>query len=77
VDEDERIGVNTTIGTTVTTAEESKAEIPGGGIAPPISTIFVEHGGEITPIDVSGVNTIREWDNVKLTQRWFRAENPV
>ena len=76
VEEDESRSENTTTDTTVATAEEVKRLVPGNGIAPPISTIFVEHEGEITPTDVSGVNTIREWDNVELTQRWFWAENP-
>jgi len=56
--------------------EFRRHELPGSGIAPPVSTIFVENEGDITPTDVSGVNTIHEWDNTQLIRRWFWAENP-
>ncbi len=56
--------------------DNRKKELPTPGIAPPVTTIFVENGGSITPTDVSGINTVHEWDNVELLKRWFWAENP-
>jgi len=53
-----------------------KHEIATPGIAPPVTTIFVEDQGDITPTDVSGVNTIHEWDDIELTRRWYWAEHP-
>ena len=50
--------------------------IPTPGIAPPVSTIFVESNGTVTPTDVSGVNKLHEFDNVDLLRKWFWAENP-
>ena len=49
--------------------------LPTPGIASPISTIFVEHNGTVTPTDVSGVNKLREFDNVNLLRKWFWSEN--
>jgi len=53
-----------------------RSAIPGEGIASPITTIFVENDGSVTPTDVSGVNTLHEWDDIDMVQRWFWAENP-
>ena len=53
-----------------------RRQIPTPGIAPGISTIFVEHNGKVTPTDVSGLNAIFEWENVDLLRRWFWAESP-
>ena len=53
-----------------------RRQIPTPGIAPGISTIFVEHNGKVTPTDVSGLNAIYEWENVDLLRRWFWAESP-
>jgi len=56
--------------------EYRKKETPGLGLAPPISTIFVEHEGTVTPTDVSGVNTLHEWNDIELQRRWFWSEQP-
>lgn len=56
--------------------EFRRQELPTPGIAPPVSTIFVEHDGKVTPTDVSGVNTVHEWETVDLLRRWFWAESP-
>ena len=56
--------------------DNRKKELPTPGIAPPITTIFVENQGQVTPTDVSGANTIHEWDDVDLLRRWFWAERP-
>ncbi len=56
--------------------EFRKKGFPNPGISPPISTIFVENGNTVTPVDVSGVNKVHEWGDVELLKRWFWAENP-
>ena len=56
--------------------DNRKKELPTLGIAPPVTTIFVENDGEVTPTDVSGTNTLHEWDDVDLLKRWFWAESP-
>ena len=49
---------------------------PSKGIAPPVSTIFVDTGNTVVPTHVSGVNKIHESDDKNLVRRWFWAENP-
>ena len=56
--------------------EDRWQDIPGGGLAPPVKTIFVDTGDGVTPTNVSGVNVLDELDNVDVTKRWYWAENP-
>lgn len=53
-----------------------KQAIATPGIAPPVSTIFVKTGSNITPIDVSGANKLHDWGDVAEPKRWFWAETP-
>ena len=58
------------------TFEDRKSEVPGGGLAPPVVTVFTEKDGEVTPTDTSGKNVLREWDNLELLRRWYWSEDP-
>lgn len=53
-------------------------DVPGGGIAPPVTTVFVsdETSGEVVPNDVSGINVLNEDENANTTRRWYWAEIP-
>ena len=56
--------------------EDRWQDIPGGGLAPPVKTIFVATGDGVTPTNVSGVNVLDQVDNIDVTKRWYWAENP-
>ena len=56
--------------------ENRKKLSPTRGIAPPVSTIFVDTGNTVVPTHVSGVNKIHESNDKDLLRRWFWAENP-
>jgi len=56
--------------------EDRWQDIPGGGLAPPVKTIFVDTGDGVTPTNVSGVNVLDQLDNIDVTKRWYWAENP-
>jgi len=56
--------------------EDRWQDIPGGGLAPPVKTIFVAAGDGVTPTNVSGVNVLDQVDNIDVTKRWYWAENP-
>ena len=52
-------------------------EVPGGGIAPPVTTVFVsDPDGDVVPNDVSGINVLHEGHDVNTVRRWYWAENP-
>jgi len=51
--------------------------VPGAGLAPPVQTVFVAtEDGNITPIDVSGINVLNEGTIDNGVRRWFWAEVP-
>jgi len=54
--------------------EDRKRPIPGGGISPPVTTMFVEKDGVVTPIDTSGQNVLREWGDLTLVKRMYWSE---
>lgn len=58
------------------TKDDRWKEIPGGGLAPPVKTIFVDTADGITPTNISGVNVLDQLDNIEATKRWYWAENP-
>ncbi len=58
------------------TREDRKSEIPGGGLAPPVTTVFIEKDGKVVPTDTSGKNVLFEWEDLELMRRWFWAEDP-
>ncbi len=62
----------------VLTKDDRYTLIPGGGIAPPVQTIFVasEDTNTITPTDISGTNILREGDTDSLVKRWYWSEYP-
>jgi len=51
-------------------------DVPGGGLAPPVKTLFVETADGVTPTTVSGINVLDQSDDVNVTKRWYWAENP-
>ena len=52
-------------------------DIPGGGIAPPIQTLFVPNkNGTTTPSAVSGPQVLWEGDSNSLLQRLYWSESP-
>ena len=54
-----------------------RKEIPGGGLAPPVQTIFIaSEDGVVTPTDVSGINILDTSDSSNLTKRWYWSEYP-
>jgi len=60
------------------TKQDRSNDIPGGGIAPAVTTVFVSDPvtGEVNPNDVSGVNVLREGDNVNTVKRRYWSEKP-
>ena len=60
------------------TKEDRYTEVPGGGIAPAVTTVFVadETTGDVVPTDVSGINVLNQGSNVNTIRRWYWAENP-
>jgi len=51
-------------------------DIPGGGIAPPVQTLFVETSSTVTPTVLSGANVLWEGEESQLMRRWYWAEQP-
>jgi len=51
-------------------------EVPGGGLAPPVQTLFVEHNDSITPTTVVGPTVMSEGDASEVLKRWYWAEVP-
>jgi len=56
--------------------ENRYEELPAGGIAPPVQTLFVADENTVTPAVTSGANVLWEGDEDDLTQRWYWAEQP-
>ena len=56
--------------------EDRKSEVPGGGLAPPVTTVFIEKDGDVVVTDTTGPQVIREWDDIPLLRRWYWAEDP-
>ena len=57
-------------------AKDRYIEIPGGGLAPPVKTLFVTDGTTVTPTDVTGVNVVRTANGTELIKKWFWSEYP-
>ena len=55
------------------TKEDRKEQLRGGGLAPPVTTIFVKDGG---PTAISGTEVLWEGDNDDSATRWYWAEYP-
>jgi len=51
-------------------------EVPGGGLAPPVQTLFVENNDSITPTTVVGPTVMSEGDGSDVLKRWYWAEVP-
>jgi len=54
--------------------EDRWKDIPGGGLAPPVKTLFVDTTDGVIPTTVSGINVLEELDTVDVTKRWYWAE---
>ncbi len=53
-------------------------DIPGGGIAPGVTTVFVKNGetGGVDTAIVSGINVLEQNSGTSDPRRWYWAENP-
>ena len=56
--------------------DDRSEELPGGGIAPPVQTIFVASDGEVKPTVVSGTKVLEGEIPGERFRRWFWAEYP-
>ena len=56
--------------------EDRKSDVPGGGLAPPVTTVFIEKDGDVVVTDTTGPQVIREWGDIPLLRRWYWAEDP-
>ena len=60
------------------TKADRRDEVPGGGLAPPVQTLFIppQEGATATPTFVSGVNVLNTGKSIARIRRWYWSEYP-